>query len=162
MNQSKTQAAETLARAVRNYKDSVTTQRAETNWHDVCEALAAYEAIGPDEQCEWQAAIARDFARWFENEGVGSCFNECLAIVQQHAPTEPKASPDWMIKFNEIIAEHAPAREVSARELIERVLKIRGQPGAYQTLDSISLRQAWAELEAERAMVSAPKGEPMP
>lgn len=51
--------------------------------------------------------------------------------------------------------KHAPAKpalaEVSARELISRVLKIRGEPGAYQAIDSISLRQALDQLETDRA-----------
>lgn len=53
--------------------------------------------------------------------------------------------------INAALAAQPPRPEVTAKELISRVLKIRGEPGAYQTIDSISLSEALQQLESERA-----------
>lgn len=109
----------------------------------VCDHCNQKAAPGEKPGADWMRAAADELAEF-------ACEKDDLFYPTSH---HRKVVGD---QFMAIIARHAqPTQEISARELISRVLKIRGEPEAYQTIDSISLRQALDQLEAERAAKAA-------
>lgn len=54
---------------------------------------------------DWMRELAHDFARWFDNEGVGNCFDECLAIVKQHAPAQDSSQLHKVLETARIVIE---------------------------------------------------------